>query len=86
MDIRSGISATRLLGVSIAQLDVVQRFPDICNSQWNFWSQPDPTHGLVNYLNKADALAAGLVSVKNGSFTLAVDDTTQLAQGTPRNS
>ncbi|KAJ7281422.1 glycoside hydrolase family 16 protein [Mycena rebaudengoi] len=42
---------------------------------WDFWSYGDPTHGLVNYLTKEDAVRKGLMYVqKDGTTVMAVDD------------
>ncbi|KAJ7119084.1 concanavalin A-like lectin/glucanase domain-containing protein [Mycena epipterygia] len=54
---------------------------------WDFWDQDDPTHGLVNYQNRADALAKNLAVVPNNStLILAVDNTTTLTYGGKRDS
>jgi hypothetical protein len=60
-------------------------FPNIRQS-WTFWNQADPTHGLVNYVNKQQAQQAALVQDINGQFQMGVDDTTSLAVGQPRDS
>jgi hypothetical protein len=52
---------------------------------WNFWNQKDPTNGHVNYVNESTARNDGLISVKDGTITIAVDDKTRL-NGEPRKS
>ncbi|UZJ52524.1 hypothetical protein CBS101457_001844 [Exobasidium rhododendri] len=36
-------------------------------NNWDFWDQPDPTHGQVLYRSEADAKSQGLVGLKNGA-------------------
>ena len=56
-------------------------------SGFTFYDQPDPTHGLVNYLGQGDAQNAGLAYVQGDNTTvLAVDSTTSLQSGQNRNS
>ncbi len=56
-------------------------------SDWAFFSQPDPTGGNVNYLDKADAIAKNLSYVQsNGVTVLAVDDYSDVPAGGSRNS
>ncbi|KAJ7217226.1 glycoside hydrolase family 16 protein [Mycena pura] len=54
--------------------------------QWQFFTDPDPTHGLVNYTNKADAVSKKLAIVNGTTLTLAVDDFTPLSAGQYRDS
>ncbi|KAJ8094593.1 hypothetical protein PM082_010599 [Marasmius tenuissimus] len=59
---------------------------DILNS-WNFFAAPDPTHGMVDYQNKDNAIKKGLAYVQSdGTTVLAVDNTTWLAPGANRAS
>ncbi|KAJ6567104.1 concanavalin A-like lectin/glucanase domain-containing protein [Mycena capillaripes] len=53
---------------------------------WNFFNRSDPTHGLVNYQNAANAKHKGLASVQGKSLILAVDNKTHLAKGAKRDS
>ncbi len=54
---------------------------------FNFFTFPDPTHGLVNYLNQNAARSAGLVYVQSdGTAVMKVDNTTNLPSGVSRNS
>lgn len=55
-------------------------------SDWVFFSQPDPTHGLVNYVTKEEAIQKKLAVVDNGVAILSVDDTTKLGVGALRDS
>ena len=54
---------------------------------FNFWDQPDPTHGSVNYRNREDAQALGLTSVSStGTAIISIDRRSRLALNQPRNS
>ena len=53
---------------------------------WVFFSQSDPTHGLVNYVTKEEAIQKKLAVVENGVTILSVDDTTKLSVGALRDS
>ncbi|KAF8347856.1 glycoside hydrolase family 16 protein [Amanita rubescens] len=56
-------------------------------NDWTFFSQPDPTGGNVNYLDKANAIAKNLSYVQsNGVTVLAVDDYSDVPAGGSRNS
>lgn len=67
-------------------LDVFYEKEDFFN-KWDFFSNDDPTHGLVNYLNKQDATSKKLAYVQDdGTTVLAVDNTTRLNSGEKRNS
>ncbi|TFY74225.1 hypothetical protein EWM64_g9787 [Hericium alpestre] len=56
-------------------------------SQWNYFTDSDPTHGLVTYQSKNDAAAADLAYVQpDNVFILAVDNKTQLSSGQNRKS
>ncbi|KAF9454288.1 glycoside hydrolase family 16 protein [Macrolepiota fuliginosa MF-IS2] len=65
--------------------DVVYKGEDFF-SQWKFFSNEDPTHGLVNYQNQGDASSKHLAYVDRGVAVLAVDDTTVLQPGQKRDS
>ena len=54
-------------------------------SGFDWYTDPDPTHGLVDYQDQASARAANLSYVKNNQFVLAVD-TTPTAPQTGRRS
>lgn len=56
------------------------------NSEWDFFTAPDPTHGNVQYVDRSEALSSGLASVRNGSVIIAVDDTNQVPVGGNRKS
>lgn len=54
---------------------------------WTFWTASDPTHGLISYLSRADALANKLVSIsKAGTAIISIDRTSRLSEGQPRKS
>jgi hypothetical protein len=56
-------------------------------SSFDFFNFPDPTHGLVNYVDGATAFSTGLAGVDtDGVVHLRVDDTTVLQPGENRNS
>jgi hypothetical protein len=56
-------------------------------SEWDFFTEADPTHGNVNYQSKADATAKHLAYVElDGTTVLAVDDTSDVAVGGNRDS
>lgn len=51
--------------------------------KFNYYSDADPTHGYVTYVNKEDAQRMGLASINSdGSFRMKVDDQTTLTQTT----
>jgi len=54
---------------------------------WNFFTGPDPTNGLVNYLDQDSATSSGLAYIQpDGTTVLAVDNSTQVPVGANRNS
>lgn len=53
---------------------------------WTFFTSPDPTHGMVNYLSKEAAIKNKLAVVQNGVTILAVDSTSEVPVGGNRNS
>jgi hypothetical protein len=56
-------------------------------SEWEFHSEPDPTHGLVNYQPREDAINKKLAYVQeDGTTVLAVDDFTDVPVGGKRDS
>ncbi|KAL0574290.1 hypothetical protein V5O48_007666 [Marasmius crinis-equi] len=55
-------------------------------NQFDFISRSDPTHGLVDYQSKQNAIAKGLAYVQNGVTVLAVDNKTVLPSGSNRAS
>ncbi|KAH9832606.1 concanavalin A-like lectin/glucanase domain-containing protein [Rhodofomes roseus] len=55
--------------------------------QWTFFNSPDPTGGLVNYVDQQTAVQNGLATVDcNNVTTLAVDVNQTVASGGNRNS
>ena len=44
-------------------------------NDWTFEAIPDPTHGYVNYVDKATAVSEGLVFASGSNFTMKADDT-----------
>ncbi|KAF9038476.1 glycoside hydrolase family 16 protein [Panaeolus papilionaceus] len=56
-------------------------------NDWEFFAQPDPTHGNVNYLNRQDAIKKKLAYVQpDGTTILKVDNFTQVPVGGNRDS
>lgn len=55
-------------------------------SDWQFYTDGDPTHGLVNYQSREDAIRKNLAVVQDGVTTLSADDTTKLNVGGMRDS
>jgi hypothetical protein len=54
---------------------------------WNYFSAPDPTGGLVNYLSGPEAHKKGLAYVRqDGKAVLKVDSSSDLPLGAPRDS
>ncbi|KAF8342350.1 concanavalin A-like lectin/glucanase domain-containing protein [Cantharellus anzutake] len=54
---------------------------------FDFFTSPDPTHGMVNYLDQNAARNAGLVYVQpDGTVVMKVDNSTNLPYGALRNS
>ncbi|ESK96457.1 glycoside hydrolase family 16 protein [Moniliophthora roreri MCA 2997] len=55
--------------------------------KWNFFSEADPTHGMVDYQTKENAKQKGLAYVQDdGTTILAVDNSTWLSPGSNRAS
>lgn len=55
-------------------------------SQWDFFTEDDPTHGLVNYQSQGDAESKHLAFVDGDATILAVDATKTLQPGQKRDS
>ncbi|ORY64620.1 concanavalin A-like lectin/glucanase domain-containing protein, partial [Leucosporidium creatinivorum] len=54
--------------------------------EWTFEAIPDPTNGMVNYVNRTQAQALGLVSTTNNVAQISIDRNSTLAAGAYRNS
>ncbi|KAF5387384.1 hypothetical protein D9757_005720 [Collybiopsis confluens] len=54
--------------------------------EFDFFSDPDPTQGLVTYQTRENAFSKGLASVQDSVAVLAVDSTSNLAVGANRDS
>ncbi|TFK39843.1 glycoside hydrolase family 16 protein [Crucibulum laeve] len=55
--------------------------------KWDFFSGADPTHGLVDYQSKEDAINKGLAYIQDdGTTVLAVDNATSLKTSANRDS
>jgi len=52
---------------------------------FNFFTDNDPTHGYVNFLNENDAKSKGLISA-NGNKVIIASDSTHVASGRGRDS
>ncbi|KAJ7596767.1 glycoside hydrolase family 16 protein [Mycena floridula] len=47
---------------------------------WTFWTDPDPTHGTVDYIDESDARSAGLLEVNSdGNAIMRVETTPTVA-------
>jgi len=55
-------------------------------SDWEFYTEPDPTNGYVNFQSREDAIQNNLAVVNNGKAIFSVDDITELPPGGMRNS
>lgn len=54
---------------------------------WDFFTQPDPTHGMVTYVSAAVAQSSRLAYIEqSGAAVMTVDTKTTLTSGAPRNS
>jgi len=53
---------------------------------WDFFTDPDPTHGNVAYQSQQDATSKGLAQFTDNVTVLAVDDFTTLPEGGNRDS
>ena len=71
------------LRATYLQLSFADRFP--CLSGWDFFTQPDPTHGNVIYEPQANAQDLAYVQ-SDGTAVLKVDNTTNVAPGGNRRS
>jgi hypothetical protein len=61
--------------------------PDLDRSKWSAFTQPDPTHGLVEYVSHDTASSEGMTQVlPSGAAVLSVDNTTDLPLNAPRKS
>jgi len=66
----------------VYELDKSYEGEDFFN-KFNYYSDADPTHGYVTYVNKEDAQQLGLASIQsNGAFRMSVDSSTILEQTT----
>lgn len=50
-------------------------------SKWDFWSEPDPSHGSVKYVDRETAEAEGLVVAKDDAAYISVDVVTTAKSG-----
>lgn len=67
---------------AVYELDKSYEGEDFFN-KFNYYSDADPTHGYVTYVNKEDAQQLGLASIQpDGSFRMSVDSSTILEQTT----
>jgi len=55
-------------------------------SKFTFWSDIDPTKGIVDYLDEKDAEAAGLIKASDGNVYIGSDHTRSLEAGQGRKS
>lgn len=56
-------------------------------SEWDFFTDPDPTHGNVQYVSKQEAITSGLALVGSDNVAvMAVDDNSTVPVGGNRKS
>ena len=55
-------------------------------SYWNFEAASDPTHGLVTYQSRDQAMNKGLAYVENGTTVLSVDINSAIPSSGKRDS
>ncbi|KAL2862687.1 glycoside hydrolase family 16 protein [Aspergillus lucknowensis] len=72
-----------LTGISNAAYVLEEDFENTAAffDHFEFFTEPDPTHGFVEYIDQAAAEAAGLVKVNDNSIYMGVDSTTVVTEG-----
>ena len=65
------------------QLSIADRFPSL--SEWDFFTQPDPTHGNVIYESRENSKDLAYVQ-QDGTAVMKVDNTTNVPPGGNRRS
>ncbi|EAW08208.1 glycoside hydrolase family 16 protein [Aspergillus clavatus NRRL 1] len=73
-----GLSAQQALAAYVLQDDYATTASFF--NQFSFWTGEDPTHGFVNYVDRATAQNAGLIAADNGVY-LGVDYTNTAPAG-----
>ncbi|RXW21657.1 hypothetical protein EST38_g4173 [Candolleomyces aberdarensis] len=82
----TSLQARNNTGPSPYKLEDLYRGESFLND-WDFFSAEDPTHGLVNYQTKDNAVKKNLAYVQDdGTTVLAVDDFTDVPVGGKRDS
>jgi len=84
-DIRRNSSLSRRQGASYTLVDNYDK--DSFFDSFDFFTEADPTHGLVDFVSKDEAMNSGLAYVQDdGTIVMGVDDQTQLSPGQNRKS
>lgn len=55
----------------------------LSTSKWSYWTDADPTNGLVTYQSASNAQSKNLTGVSNDEFYMRVDTTQQQLEGRP---
>lgn len=55
----------------------------LSTSKWEYFTDADPTHGLVTYQSASNAKSLNLTGVSNDEFYMRVDTTEQQLSGRP---
>ncbi|KAK0554180.1 hypothetical protein OC846_002191 [Tilletia horrida] len=77
--------ATERVSAAVSTFSLNKNYaPNDFLSDFEWYTKPDPTLGLVNYISQSQALASNLTEVRGGSLYLRVDTTPTALQG--RNS
>ncbi|KAI9834800.1 MAG: hypothetical protein M1819_002886 [Sarea resinae] len=83
-------SKTVLLGLGLAKLGLAQYSiaddysdPSTFFSQFTFFTDSDPTHGFVTYVDQSTAQSDGLISTTSDTVTMGVDHTNVQTSGRP---
>ncbi|KAF2817289.1 glycoside hydrolase family 16 protein [Mytilinidion resinicola] len=79
---RSLFGLTSIIGLLVGSTAAytVKKTWDASNffEEFNFYSDVDPTHGFVNYVDKSTASSAGLAKITNGKVIIGADSTSGL--------
>ena len=80
------VTLTLLILTTHATYQLVNNYtPDTFGNQFKFFTDDDPTHGYVNYVDQNTAESLGLFKQQNGKLYLGADNT-NIASGRGRNS
>jgi len=82
------LAALGMVGSSLAGYTLKEDYFDSQGffNHFSFFSGPDPTHGLVNFVDQATAQKDGLISSTSHSAFMGADSTTVLTGNNGRNA